>query len=80
DARLRLRDLLTKLDGNDELDKLLQEVVHDPKGLSEIRSAHPQLFDMSSFTELGVPRDLSKVFETIDMARWREFRKSEDSR
>jgi type VI secretion system protein ImpB len=42
DARLRLRDLLTKLDGNDELDKLLQEVVHDPKGLSEIRSAHPQ--------------------------------------
>ncbi|MCP3720268.1 type VI secretion system contractile sheath large subunit [Paraburkholderia sp. CNPSo 3281] len=45
-----------------------------------ISAAHPQLFDMSSFTELGVPRDLSKVFETIDMARWREFRKSEDSR
>jgi type VI secretion system protein ImpB len=42
DARLRLRDLLTKLDGNDELDKLLQEIVHDPAGLSEIRSAHPQ--------------------------------------
>ncbi|WP_233809720.1 type VI secretion system contractile sheath small subunit [Paraburkholderia sp. HP33-1] len=42
DARLRLRDLLTKLDGNDELDQLLQEVVNDPKGLSEIRAAHPQ--------------------------------------
>lgn len=45
-----------------------------------ISAAHPQLFDMGSFTELGVPRDLSKVFETIDMHRWREFRKSEDSR
>lgn len=45
-----------------------------------ISAAHAQLFDMASFTELGVPRDLSKVFETIDMARWREFRKSEDSR
>ena len=45
-----------------------------------ISAAHPQLFDMGSFTELSVPRDLSKVFETIDMHRWREFRKSEDSR
>jgi type VI secretion system protein ImpC len=45
-----------------------------------ISAAHPQLFDMGSFTELGVPRDLSKVFETIDMHRWRAFRKSEDSR
>jgi type VI secretion system protein ImpC len=45
-----------------------------------ISAAHPQLFDMGSFTELGVPRDLSKVFETIDMHKWREFRKSEDSR
>jgi type VI secretion system protein ImpB len=42
DARLRLRDLLTKLDGNDELDKLLQDVVHNTQGLAEIKSAHPQ--------------------------------------
>jgi type VI secretion system protein ImpB len=42
DARLRLRDLLTKLDGNDELDKLLQEVVGNTQGLAEIKSAHPQ--------------------------------------
>ena len=41
DARLRLRDLLTKLDGNDELDKLLQEVVHNTQELTEIKSAHP---------------------------------------
>ena len=42
DARLRLRDLLTKLDGNDELDKLLQEVAHNTQELTEIKSAHPQ--------------------------------------
>ncbi|WP_207005386.1 type VI secretion system contractile sheath small subunit [Trinickia mobilis] len=42
EARLRLRDLLTKLDGNDELDKLLQDVVHNTQGLTEIKSAHPQ--------------------------------------
>jgi type VI secretion system protein ImpB len=42
DARLRLRDLLTKLDGNDELDTLLQEVVHNTQGLAEIKAAHPQ--------------------------------------
>ena len=42
DARLRLRDLLTKLDGNDELDSLLQEVVHNTQGLTEIKAAHPQ--------------------------------------
>jgi type VI secretion system protein ImpB len=42
DARLRLRDLLVKLDGNDELDKLLQEVVGNTQGLAEIKSAHPQ--------------------------------------
>jgi type VI secretion system protein ImpB len=41
EARLRLRDLLTKLDGNDDLDKLLQEVVHNTQGLEEIKSAHP---------------------------------------
>ncbi len=42
EARQRLRDLLTKLDGNDDLDKLLQEVVDNTQGLQEIRSARPQ--------------------------------------
>ena len=41
EARQQLRDLLAKLDGNDELDKLLQEVVHNTQGLAEIKSAHP---------------------------------------
>ena len=36
EARQRLRDLLTKLDGNDDLDQLLQDVVANTEGLQEI--------------------------------------------
>jgi type VI secretion system protein ImpB len=42
EARQRLRDLLTKLDGNDDLDKLLQEVVANTEGLQEIKAARPE--------------------------------------
>ncbi|OEC34816.1 type VI secretion system protein ImpB [Pseudomonas cuatrocienegasensis] len=42
EARQRLRDLLTKLDGNDDLDKLLKEVVSNTEGLQEIKSARPE--------------------------------------
>lgn len=42
EARQRLRDLLTKLDGNDDLDKLLQEVVANTDGLQEIKAARPE--------------------------------------
>ncbi|WP_293938127.1 type VI secretion system contractile sheath small subunit [Iodobacter sp.] len=41
EARQRLRDLLGKLDGNDDLDKLLQDVVANTEGLKEIKSALP---------------------------------------
>jgi len=40
EARQRLRDLLTKLDGNDELDQLLQDVVANTEGMKEIKAAH----------------------------------------
>lgn len=40
----------------------------------------PSMFDMASYTELGVPRDLTKVFESAELAGWRSFRDSEDSR
>lgn len=45
-----------------------------------IAAASPALFDFKSFTELGVPRDLSKIFESAELAAWRGFRESEDSR
>lgn len=45
-----------------------------------IASASPRMFDMDSFTELGTPRDLAKIFESAEMIKWRSFRDSEDSR
>jgi type VI secretion system protein ImpC len=45
-----------------------------------IAAASPAMFDMKSFTELGVPRDMSKIFESAELATWRGFRDSEDSR
>jgi type VI secretion system protein ImpB len=38
DARNRLSDLLAKLDGNDELDGALQQIVGDPDSLKKIKS------------------------------------------
>jgi type VI secretion system protein ImpB len=39
EARSRLSDLLAKLDGNDELDSLLQEIVANNESLKEIKAA-----------------------------------------
>jgi type VI secretion system protein ImpC len=45
-----------------------------------IAAASPKLFDLESFTQLGVPRDLAKIFESAELIKWRSFRDSEDSR
>ncbi|MGF1476134.1 MAG: type VI secretion system contractile sheath large subunit [Geminicoccaceae bacterium] len=45
-----------------------------------IAAADPSMFDMGSFTDLGVPRDLAKIFESAEMVKWRSFRDSEDAR
>jgi type VI secretion system protein ImpC len=45
-----------------------------------VAAASPKLFDWASFTELSVPRDLAKGFETAELVKWRSFRASEDSR
>jgi type VI secretion system protein ImpC len=45
-----------------------------------ISAASPYLFDMDSFTQIGVPGDLAKLFESTQLIKWREFRESEDSR
>ncbi len=45
-----------------------------------IASAAPQLFGLESYTELGKPRDMAKVFDTVEYAKWKSFRESEDSR
>jgi type VI secretion system protein ImpC len=45
-----------------------------------ISAASPELFGLETYSDLGKPRDLSKVFDTVEYAKWKAFRESEDSR
>ncbi len=45
-----------------------------------LTAASPQLMNLDSYTELGAPRDLAKIFDTTEYAKWKSFRQSEDSR
>ena len=45
-----------------------------------ISAASPEMFGVEAFTDLGKPRDLSKVFDTVEYAKWKSFRDSEDAR
>lgn len=45
-----------------------------------ISAASSELFGLEAFTDLGKPRDLAKVFDTVDYAKWKSFRESEDAR
>ncbi len=45
-----------------------------------ISAASPEIFGLDSYSELGKPRDLAKVFDTVDYAKWKSFRDTEDSR
>ena len=40
----------------------------------------PDLFNLDSFTSLDAPRDLAKIFDSTEYAKWKGFRQSEDSR
>lgn len=45
-----------------------------------IGAASPELFGLESYSEMSKPRDLAKVFDTVEYAKWKSFRESEDSR
>ncbi len=45
-----------------------------------VSAANPKLFNFESWTELANPRDLAKVFDSVEYAAWKSFRESEDSR
>jgi len=45
-----------------------------------ISAASPTLFGLETFTDIGKPRDLTKIFDTVEYAKWKGFRESEDSR
>jgi type VI secretion system protein ImpC len=39
-----------------------------------ISAASPSLFGFESFTELSKPRDLEKIFDTIEYTKWKSYR------
>jgi type VI secretion system protein ImpC len=45
-----------------------------------LTAANANLLSLDSFTNLGQPRDLGKIFDTTEYAKWKGFRQSEDSR
>src|SRR5260370_18154477 len=45
-----------------------------------LTAAAPDLFNLQSYTSLEAPRDLAKIFDTTEYAKWKSFRQSEDSR
>ncbi|MFL5581391.1 MAG: type VI secretion system contractile sheath large subunit, partial [Gemmatimonadaceae bacterium] len=45
-----------------------------------LTGTNPDMFNLESFTQLDAPRDLAKVFDTTDYAKWKSFRQSDDSR
>ena len=45
-----------------------------------LTAAAPDLMSLDSYTNIGAPRDLAKIFDTTEYAKWKSFRQSEDSR
>jgi type VI secretion system protein ImpC len=45
-----------------------------------VASTSPKMFNFDSYTELANPRDLAKIFDSVEYAAWKSFRESEDSR
>ena len=74
--------------GNYEFDKTGQDIELLEKVSQVAAASHApfltgashNMFNLESFTELSAPRDLGKVFDTTEYAKWKAFRQSEDSR
>ncbi|HEV2136452.1 MAG TPA: type VI secretion system contractile sheath large subunit [Terracidiphilus sp.] len=45
-----------------------------------ISAASSELLNLSSYTQLGAPRDIGKIFDSTEYAKWKSFRQSDDSR
>lgn len=45
-----------------------------------LSAAAPEMFGFNSYTELSKPRDMEKIFESVEYAKWRSFRESDDAR
>ena len=45
-----------------------------------LTAAAPEMLNLESFQTLDAPRDLAKIFDTTEYAKWKSFRQSEDAR
>src|ERR1700680_773535 len=45
-----------------------------------VSAAAPDLMNLESFAQLDAPRDLAKIFDSTEYAKWKSFRQGEDSR
>ncbi len=45
-----------------------------------ITGTSSEMFNLERYTQLDQPRDLAKIFDTTEYARWKSFRQSEDAR
>jgi len=45
-----------------------------------LSAAAPELLNMDSFTNLDQPRDIGKIFDSTEYAKWKGFRESDDSK
>jgi type VI secretion system protein ImpC len=45
-----------------------------------LTAAGPDMLNMDSFTAIDAPRDMAKIFDSSEYAKWKSFRQSEDSR
>ena len=45
-----------------------------------VAAAAPSLFGFEHFVDLAKPRDLEKIFDTVEYTKWKSYRDSEDSR
>ena len=61
---------------------LLEEISHVAAASHApfLSAASAELLGFDEFTELSGPRDLAKIFDTVEYAKWKSFRESEDSR
>ena len=69
--------------GNNPQDLSLLEKVSQVAAAAHapfISAAAPTLFNWDKFEELSGHRDLSKIFQSVEYAKWKSFRESEDSR
>jgi len=45
-----------------------------------LTAANPEMLNLDSFTTIDAPRDMAKIFDNTEYAKWKSFRASEDSR